>query len=302
MKKILITGANGFIGRNCIEILKNCDVEVHAISRKKKISENNIKYYIFDLLKDNHHELIKEIKPSHLLHLAWVTKPKVYWHSKNNLDWLSSSINFAREFTESGGKKIVCAGTCAEYDWNFGFCSENITPISPNSLYGECKNKLNQFLLNYCSNNEVEYIWGRIFFMFGENEHKSKLVASVINKLIKNKIAYCSQGTQIRDFLHVGEVASIFIKLLLQDESINSSINICSGEGIAIKKLVNKIGDYLDKRDLIKFSSEPLPENEPPLLIGNNTKLFESINLKNKFDLNEKLIETIEWWKNFNQD
>ena len=102
--------------------------------------------------------------------------------------------------------------------------------------------------------------------------------------------------------MHVGEVASIFIKLLLQDESINSSINICSGEGIAIKKLVNKIGDYLDKRDLIKFSSEPLPENEPPLLIGNNTKLFESINLKNKFDLNEKLIETIEWWKNFNQD
>ena len=204
--------------------------------------------------------------------MAWITKPKVYWHSKDNLDWLFSSINFVKEFTESGGKKIVCAGTCAEYDWNFGFCSENITPISPNSLYGECKNKLNQFLLNYCSKNEVEYIWGRIFFMFGENENESKLVASVINKLNSNKIAYCSQGTQIRDFLHVSEVASIFIKLLLKDESINSSINICSGDGIAIKKLVNIIGNYLDKRDLIRFSNEPLPFMSH--LYGGNNKII----------------------------
>ena len=209
-----------------------------------------------------------------------------------------SSINLIKNFAEYGGKKIVCSGTCAEYDWDYGYCSELLTPLKPNSLYGKCKNSLQNIMVSYCNQNNVEFIWGRIFFMFGENEPESKLIAYVINSLIKNQKAFCSKGTQIRDFLHVKDVASIFLKLLLDDHKFNGAINICSGSGISIRDLVQKIGLFMDKSQLIEFSDIEPPLNDPSLIIGDNSILNRTLNLEMDHDLDNRILETINWWEN----
>src|SRR5699024_11245287 len=70
--------------------------------------------------------------------------------STQNMAWVEASLHLARNFTESGGSKIVLGSSCAEYDWQYGYCHEEITPISPHSLYGECKASLNKIFKKYC--------------------------------------------------------------------------------------------------------------------------------------------------------
>src|SRR5689334_19533914 len=119
MKKVLITGASGFIGRECLSLLTDLNYEVYALTSKTpSFFLENVQWIKFDLLKDfSIDDLLKKIKPSHLLHLAWVTTPGKLWEAKENLDWLELSTHLIEAFAHNGGKRAVLAGTCAEYDW-----------------------------------------------------------------------------------------------------------------------------------------------------------------------------------------
>ena len=102
-------------------------------------------------------------------------------------------------FKEQGGQRAVFAGTCAEYDWSDGICSETKTLLHPTTLYGSCKKELFETLKNM----KLDWAWGRIFHLYGPDEPQKKLTASVILSLLKGENALCSHGTQERDFLHV---------------------------------------------------------------------------------------------------
>ena len=86
---------------------------------------------------------MKTICPSHLLHFAWYTTPgNRYWSAQENIQWLQAGLTLVQEFSAGGGQRMVGAGTCAEYDWRYGYCSEDITPLKPQSLYGISKHSL----------------------------------------------------------------------------------------------------------------------------------------------------------------
>src|ERR1700683_1086925 len=119
MKRVLLTGASGFIGQPTINSLQRRGFEIYAISRKP-IFETlpNVVWCEADLHDHSAiKELVSSIKASHLLHLAWYVEHGAYWASEENLKWVISSLNLVEAFMNHGGKRLVCAGTCAEYDW-----------------------------------------------------------------------------------------------------------------------------------------------------------------------------------------
>ena len=116
-----------------------------------------------------------------LLHFAWYAKPKKYWTSTQNLRWVQSSIELIDLFVKCGGKRIVMAGSCAEYDWDYGVSSEGLTPCRPSTLYGICKHSLQEILTMYSKQAGISSAWGRIFFLYGPYEHPSRLVSHVIS-------------------------------------------------------------------------------------------------------------------------
>ena len=123
MKKVLITGATGFIGRHCLPLLLAKDYEVHAVSSKvPEKDSNDIHWHHINLLEaDSFSDLMSKVKPSHLLHLAWYMLPGDCWNSPENFRWLDASIRMLQLFAKHGGKRVIVTGTCAEYDWSYGY-------------------------------------------------------------------------------------------------------------------------------------------------------------------------------------
>lgn len=297
MKRVLITGANGFIGRHCLPLLEAQAFEVHAISSRKMTAKgSNIYWHEIDLLDFSKTEaLIGEVQPGYLLHFAWYTVPGRYWTSTENLRWLQGSIGLIQEFIRHGGKRMVIAGTCAEYDWRYGYCSETMTPLAPTTLYGLCKHALQLIVTDVSKQTGVSAAWGRIFFVFGPHEPQDRLVAYVIRSLLHGEAACCSHGRQIRDFLYVRDVADAFVTLL--ESGVSGPLNIGSGQPIFLRELIYGIAAKLNRNDLIQLDARAMTREEPPLLVPDVRRLYHEVGWRPKYSLEKALEHTISWWE-----
>ena len=296
MKKVLVTGGTGFIGRHCLPMLLDKGFEVHAVSsRPIEKKEPSINWHQVNLLATREVELLmSRVKPSYLLHLAWYVTPGKYWTSNENLRWVGASLELLRNFEQCGGERLVVAGTCAEYDWRYGYCSEKITPLAPKTLYGSCKHALQLMLNEYAKQTEISIAWGRIFYPYGPYEYPDRLIPYVILSLLKGKPALCSHGNQIQDFMFVKDTADAFSALL--DCDVSGPVNIASGKLNALKDIIFKIAEKLGNKDLIKLGAVPPSKDEPLLLAADTSRLTSEVGWSGKYDLDSGLDETIKWW------
>ena len=292
--KVLVTGASGFIGRQCCVQLRDMGYEVHAVSSRSQ-PDNTINWHKVDLLDSQQTiKLIRKIQPTHLLHLAWYAEPGKFWTSKKNYHWIKASLTLFEEFAESGGRRVVVAGTCAEYDWGFDEYIEYITPLDPQTLYGACKHSLQLMLSSYASLQRLSFAWGRIFSLYGPHEHPDRLFASVILSLLQNQEVKCNNGELIRDYLHVDDVALAFVSLLNSD--IEGPVNIGSGTGTKLKDIVGKIEKKINKFGYLKINNKPINNKNVPIIIADN-KRISSIGWKPIHNIDSGLEHTIDWFK-----
>jgi nucleoside-diphosphate-sugar epimerase len=293
--KVLLTGATGFIGKQCLSQLIAKGYKVHAISSNSHINDTSVHWHKVNLFDcDQTKALIRKIKPTHLLHLAWYAESGEYWQSVKNLYWVKASLTLFEEFSDAGGKRIVVAGSCAEYDWGFENYSEDTTPLAPETLYGVCKHSLQLMLSSYASLKGLSFSWGRIFSIYGPHENHHRLFASVIQALLRGQDVKCNNGELIRDYLHVNDVASAFVALLNSD--IEGPVNIGSGSGVALKDIVGKIEKNINKFGCLKINSKPITNNEAPIIIA-DTKRINNIGWKPIYDIESGLEDTISWFK-----
>ena len=320
MKKVLVTGATGFIGRNTLPLLLEKGYEVHVPiiddANEKPHQKANINYHQIDLLDQKQtSDLINQIKPTHVLHFAWIATPGEYQTSPQNEDWKNASLILFDECIKNGVQRIVGAGSCFEYDWSDGHCIENETPLNPTTFYGQQKVSCWKGLEDRChaerseqchpeaarrmntapDANHTSCAWGRIFFLYGPHEKEGRLVSSVIQSLLNDEVAKCTHGKQIRDFMHVEDVASAFVALLESD--IEGPVNIASGEPVTIAEIVNTIGKILGKEDKIALGAREAPPNEPPRITAETKRLNEEVGWKPRYTLEEGLKDTINWWQ-----
>ena len=302
MKKVIVTGAGGFIGRQTLPSLLENGFEVHAISSRQNAAiDSNCYWHQINLLNFQEiKDLMSFVKPTHLLHFAWNTIPGKYWTTPDNFRWVQASLTLLEQFSRFNGQRVVMAGTCAEYDWQYGYCTEQITPTDPDTPYGICKDSLRKMLEAYSEQMGISSGWGRIFFPFGPFEHPKRLVPSVISSLLSGKQAQCSHGQQIRDFLYVKDIADAFVAFLLSD--VSGAVNIASGKPVKIRQIADKIATMLNQTDKIQFGVIPTPKDEPPLIVGNVNRLIKEIGWQPNYTLDLGLELTIEWWQRNSQN
>lgn len=298
MKKVLVTGANGFIGRNSLPLLHACGYEIHATNTKLLLKNYPyVKWHQIDLLDSRQvFELMGKVRPTHLLHFAWSTKPGEYWNSTENFQWVKTGLDLMQAFASNGGQRVVMAGTCSEYNWHYGYCSEHLTPLEPASLYGTCKHALQKMLNAFSLEACLSAAWGRIFFLYGPHEHPSRLVASVVGSLLKKRPALCSHGRQLRDFLYVQDVADAFVSLLESD--VFGPVNIASGQPVSIRDVVCQIAGKLNAEQWVRLDAIPTPADEPCLVVADVNRLTHEVDWQPKYDLSRGLECTIKWWEN----
>jgi nucleoside-diphosphate-sugar epimerase len=302
MKRVLVTGASGFVGRHCLPMLVADGYQVEAVFSRVAPDDApaEVRWHRVDLLASKDlPRLFATLQPTHLLHLAWYAEHGKYWTSPQNLRWVEASLELVQLFKEHGGQRVVLAGTCAEYSWKASCCSERTTPLEPATLYGSCKHQLQLKVDAYARETGLSAAWARLFFLYGPHEDARRLVAFVIRSLIEEQQTPCTHGGQIRDFLYIEDAASALVELLRSE--IQGVINVASGKPVALKTLIGLIADKLDRRSLLQLAALSAQADDPPYLVADVSRLQNELGWKPRFDLDQGLDLTIAWWKRLHE-
>lgn len=288
MKRVLLTGATGLIGKYAIQPLLDAGFEVFAVSsksEKEKTANEKLFWIKADLLNfSDIKKIFEQVKPQYLLHFAWDTTPGSYLESDLNYKWLNASLEMLNQFKSHGGKRAVFAGTCFEYEFKKDPLKED-AKTAPTMLYAKCKDSLNQQAQLYCKNNDISFGWGRIFYVYGEGEHEKRLFPHVINSLKNDKQVIITVGNLVKDYMFASDVAGAFVKFL--DTNVQGVVNICSGKPITVKEIVSLIAQKTGKENLVKF--EDKPSKEPEIILGDNFRLLNEVGYHPKFTMDEAL-------------
>ena len=270
--KILLTGASGFLGRGVVDLLSCQGIDTIVAGRRQPHGVLASNFLQVDLLGSvNFDELVKSSGATHLLHLAWYAEHGKYWPSPINLRWVDATVRLTEAFCLAGGQQVVLAGTCAEYDWSYGYCIEANTPLNPTTLYGTAKDVTRRLVSAVCAEHQVPCAWGRIFLPYGPGEDSRRLIPALTDVFNGKGAPFGVNATAFRDFLHVEDVAAGFLTLL-QGET-GGAFNIGSGHPVQIGEVVKLLAHSrnVDPQLVLDLSTERLVE--PHFLVGDNKKI-----------------------------
>ncbi len=302
MKRVLVTGGTGFIGRQTLQPLVSAGCEVHAACRDpaRAIPVPGVVWHVLDLQDTaSVGRLVAELRPHTLLHLAWGMEHSRVWHGLENLDWLAASVQLFRHFVAAGGHRIVGTGSCAEYDWHGAGAArpfrEDDAIRRPASLYGAAKVVACETLALLSQSRGLSWAWGRLFHLYGPFEDRRRLVPHVITTLLDGGVARCTAGTQVRDFMGAGEAGRALVALTVSD--VQGPVNIASGQAVAIAELVGQTAAACGGAARVELGVIPMRPDDAPYIVADIRRLTHEVGHVPAFSRSKDLADTVEWWR-----
>lgn len=298
--RILITGASGFIGSKATRALLAGGHDVALLVmpgdplwRLRDVTDQCT--VLTGTLADAPvlQPALAEWSPEACLHFAWYAEPGAYLHSIENISSLTASLALMQTLAQVGCRQFVGAGTCAEYDTDQGFLREEGS-TRPATLYAAAKLSFCMLGQHLAAAAGMRFAWGRIFYPYGPGENPRRVVPAVIHTLRSGQTFPATPGEQVRDYVHVEDVAAGFCALV--EKGAQGVFNIASGEPTTIRHLLELIGEIVGRPELLLFGALPYREWEPMFICGNVQKL-KSLGWIPRFSLREGLSQTVVWWQ-----
>ena len=297
---MLVTGAAGFIGSHVARLLVSEGHHVTAILRpatdrwRLRGIEDRLSILEGDLRAlDALAPSIRAARPDICIHLAW---QQLYGKAsaEANISSLAAGLELMRLTSAAGCDRFVTAGTCFEYDLGHDPLAE-ATPLRPRDLYGACKKALFDVGREFSAPAGVNIVAARVFYTYGPYQDAGRLVPSIALSLLRGETARLTPGQQIRDYMHVEDIASAIWAVALSGRS--GAVNIASGQPVTIAELAQHIGALLGRPDLIQLGALAYPPNEPMRIVGDPSLLRCGVGWTPRFDLETGLAQTVAWWR-----
>lgn len=294
MARVIVTGGTGFIGRHVVARLVVQGANPVVFTARRDVAlPRGAEAVMVDLTDtDAVRAAVAAADSDTLMHLAWQPVVQGLWSAPENVDWVRHSLHLAEAFMAAGGRRMVFAGSCGEYDWSGGLCAEELTPLRPSTLYGGCKLALFAILEPLAREAGVSLAWGRAFFVYGPGEHPSRLGASVVGALLDGQPALCTHGLQLRDYLHVADVAEGFVSLL--ESGHDGAFNLASGHPVRVRDLIEALAEATGCPELVELGARQAPAHEPPLIVADMTKSHAALDWRPRFDLQSGARDTVD--------
>ena len=276
-EKVLIIGADGFIGKYVTKLLEKDFV---------------IEKFQEDALTVDWNVYISQSKPQYLINLAWRTG-QGYLDSFENVLFLKSGIALYDAFYKNGGKNAVFIGTEQEYSKSIEPQKET-SPLAPVSLYAKCKEALGSVLVENSLIEKRHFVWCRLFFVYGYGEKEQRLMPSLIKSLLENQDATCSYDGYIRDYIYVKDVASAICKCLFSNYT--GFVNVAGGEKTTIGRIAEIIKANIETTAKIYHKSEE--ECNQNMCSCADISVLRSLGWERQYSLEAGLKEEIEMIRN----
>ena len=281
--KILITGATGVIGNYAVQVFEDRGLHVFGASRSWKGS-HGVALNIHDT--DAVDSFMASERPGFLLHLAW-TLGAENLNSTENLDWVISSLNLLKSFARYGGKRAALTWSCFEYDMNYGFLSEDSTPLRSDSFYALSKTALYNLASEWTKVSDLSFAWGRIFFTYGRGERQERIVPYLIDSFLKGEKPDIKYSYILRDYTYARDIAGGLAALLFGD--FCGAVNIASGTPVALAALL--MGCPVPKYEILPT------DGIPPLVAADTRRFNDVVGFSPCVSWEEGLTEMIAWRK-----
>lgn len=267
--KILITGANGFLGQGITKLSIDNGHQVMATDINNKYIDKRANIKCIDIFElEEPYTFFDE--PDILIHLAW--RNGFIHNSPSHLDDLPLHFNFVNSMIHSGLKHVAVLGTMHEIGFYEGSISE-ATPTNPQSLYGISKNALRKAIELECNQNKVVFQWLRGFYIVSNSLSGCSIFSKIANAIVnKEKNFPFTMGNNQFDFLDFDIFCKQVIDTISQEE-INGIINICSGYP---EKLSERVERFIKENDYdIKLNYGAFPDRsyDSKAIWGDNSKI-----------------------------
>lgn len=268
--KVLVTGANGYIGRHVVTAL--CDIGADVVATDIKIDDHDSRAYAVSCdIFDRSHDVFKKFgSPDVCLHLAW--RDGFAHNSDAHIGYLSDHYRFLKNLLDSGLQHLAVMGTMHEVGYFEGAIDET-TPCNPKSMYGIAKDALRRGMFLLAEQSGICLQWIRAYYIYGDDQRNHSVFTKICEAEKEGKKLFpFTSGKNLYDFITVQELATQIAACVTQKE-VAGIINCCSGQPVI---LADKVEQFIKEHNFnirLDYGTFPDRPYDSPVVLGNNEKI-----------------------------
>ena len=319
MKNVLVSGGAGYIGSHIIELLLKKNFKVYILDNlstgHKILINKKAKFFKLDIGDSQRiKNIIAKYKIDSVIHLAAKTniaeaerKPKEYF--KNNI---TSTLKFVKACKDSKIKNFLFSSSCAVYQRDLKFVSEK-SKTKTKGIYGGSKLRGEKIVRKFFNKKNYNFAILRYFNVVGASPSKKIGQITKNDQLFKNLSIQSIKknptfkiygndyntfdGTCVRDFIHVYDLADLHIKILTKVNSLNKSVilNCGYGKGISVLQVINEFKKFKKEKTRIIYYERR--SGDIIEMVANVKKLKKFIKWNPKFDNLKKMVKSSIHWE-----
>ena len=302
--KILLTGTTGFIGSHILPALADHEtysLERYMTARFAQGFRRNVKTVFADL-RDAHavRGVVREVKPDVVIHLASIS-PVAYSYDHPQ-EVLEASLNATVNLAEACLREVphlrqfLFASTSETYG-NGPVPKTEETPQHPNSPYAVGKLAAEKYLLYMRDAYGFPITVLRPFNTYGRKRDTHFVVEKIVVQMLNGNRVLLGDPDPVRDLLYVDDHVSAYLTCLMNERAIGQVYNFCTGRGVRIQELVQKVGEVTGFKGEVVWSTIPKRPLDIDVLIGSLAKAQRDLGWEPRVTLDEGLARTVEYWR-----
>lgn len=294
-KRILITGANGYLGKNLIPFLLRAGAEVFLFNSPNYTSTQENEYSVDITDKETVKSLIARIKPQIIYHLAAsLDRNRDFVNYQQIVEVnVNGTLNLLEALVDIDIDNFIFSSSSEVYGNQTSPFTEDLT-LEPTSPYSLSKVYAEHLIRTFSVIHHKPYSILRLFNFYGPNMSTNFFIPQLISSLQRSDEFKMTRGEQYRDFLYIDDVIQGLICAAIHPNAINEIFNICSGFAVSLKEIALEVAKhYPDGMDNIKLGAIPYRANEIWKMMGDNTKASELLGFHPTFSLSKGIEQVI---------